>query len=388
MLRSVCDPLPIVPRLSLDGPQLRFNATGHSPRKHDFCWKPPPHLTKSNPRRPFAAPTVRHQVKATKALYEKRAALVAKIPGFWPLVLEQAPPGVDEHIQPSDAALLLSALTSLEVTHFELDDPEGDPRSIAIKFTFSENEYFEDSVLEKKFWYRHADKGDWAGLVSEPVDIRWKKDQDLTQGLLAQAVKLWNGEQEKAASGGKKVEGWTDDRKALKEKIESIGLGGISFFAWFGYVGRRVSAEESKTALAEEKERRKLRQEGKEVPEDDTVEEGEDDDDEIAIEEDLEIFPEGDDLAVCISEELWPDAIKYFSEFCASLPPCLPLYSLSFLQFLYIHNRSDLRLTGLRVANAQEQDGLSDIDFESDDEDEEGEDAAGSPPPNKKRKAA
>ncbi|KEZ39646.1 hypothetical protein SAPIO_CDS9580 [Scedosporium apiospermum] len=297
------------------------------------------------------AEIIRHQVKATKALYEKRAALVAKIPGFWPLVLEQAPPGVDEHIQPSDAALLLSALTSLEVTHFELDDPEGDPRSIAIKFTFSENEYFEDSVLEKKFWYRHADKGDWAGLVSEPVDIRWKKDQDLTQGLLAQAVKLWNGEQQKAASGGKKVEGWTDDRKALKEKIESIGLGGISFFAWFGYVGRRVSAEESKTALAEEKERRKLRQEGKEVPEDDTVEEGEDDDDEIAIEEDLEIFPEGDDLAVCISEELWPDAIKYFT-------------------------------------NAQEQDGLSDIDFESDDEDEEGEDAAGSPPPNKKRKAA
>ncbi|PKS10851.1 hypothetical protein jhhlp_002608 [Lomentospora prolificans] len=318
------------------------------------------------------AEIIRHQVKTTAALFEKRAALVAKIPNFWPLVLEQAPPGVDEHIQPSDAALLLGALTNLEVTHFELDDPEGDPRSISFKWTFSENDHFEDKVLEKKFWYRRADKGDWAGLVSEPVDIKWKDGQDLTQGLLSQAVKVYNEEQ-RLAKEGKKVTGWTKDRKALKEKFESIGLGGISFFAWFGYVGRRVSAEESKQALKDEQERRKLRQEGKEVPEDeDEAEEGEDEDDEVAIEEDLEIFPDGDDLAVSISEELWPDAIKYFSKFpplfCAPSPVSVPADNPT-------------------AANAQEEDGLSDIDFESDDEEDE-EDAAGSPPPNKKRKKA
>jgi len=211
------------------------------------------------------------------------------------------------------------ALTDLEVTHFELDDPEGDPRSISIKWTFGDNDYFEDKVLEKKFWYRRADKGDWAGLVSEPVDIKWKAGQDLTQGLLGQAAKVYREEQ-RLAREGKKVTGWTADRKALKEKFDSIGLGGISFFAWFGYVGRRVTAEESKQALKDEQEIKKLRQEGKEPPEEEP-EEGEDEDDEMAIEEDLEIFPDGDDLAVSISEELWPDAIKYFSK---PRPPFVP----------------------------------------------------------------
>ncbi|CAI4210366.1 unnamed protein product [Parascedosporium putredinis] len=291
------------------------------------------------------AEIIRHQIKTTAPLFEKRAALVAKIPNFWPLVIEQAPPGVDEHIQPSDAGLLLMALTDLEVTHFELDDPEGDPRSISIKWTFGDNDYFEDKVLEKKFWYRRADKGDWAGLVSEPVDIKWKAGQDLTQGLLAQAAKVFREEQRLAREG--KSDGLDRGPQGAQGKFESIGLGGISFFAWFGYVGRRVTAEESKQALKDEQEIKKLRQEGKEPPEEEP-EEGEDEDDEMAIEEDLEIFPEGDDLAVSISEELWPDAIKYFT-------------------------------------NAQEEDGLSDINFESDDEDDEDdEEAAGSPPPTRR----
>ena len=83
------------------------------------------------------------------------------------------------------------------------------------------------------------------------------------------------------------------EQKALKKKIDNTGMGGLSFFAWFGFIGRRVSTEESR-----------------EVDEEDEEEE----EDDVGMS--LEIFPDGDDLAVAITEDLWPGAIKYFSEYC------------------------------------------------------------------------
>lgn len=259
---------------------------------------------------------------ASRPLYEKREKLVAKIPNFWPLVLEQAPPEIDEYIQPSDSALLLSSLTSLTVTHFEIEgDAAGDPRSVSIKWEFSENDYFEDRVLEKKFWNRHAEDG-WSGLVSEPVEIRWKKDKDLTGGLLALVKRVWDEEQQQTPKAGesdgkKKTKGaseLTPNQKALKAKMEESGLGGLSFFAWFGFRGRRISAEEDRRAREKQKERRKLRQEGKPV-EPEAEEEEDDDDDDL---EALEIFPDGESLAVAIVEDVWPGAIRYFSELNAA----------------------------------------------------------------------
>src|ERR1700751_2523123 len=80
---------------------------------------------------------VRQQDKLCKDIYAKRAEVITKIPQFWPLVIEQAPPDVDEYIQPSDSALLLHSLTNLTVERFEL--PQGDPRSVSIKWEFKEN---------------------------------------------------------------------------------------------------------------------------------------------------------------------------------------------------------------------------------------------------------
>lgn len=51
---------------------------------------------------------VRQQYALSKPLYARRAELLTKIPNFWPLVLEQAPMDIDEYIQPSDSAILLS----------------------------------------------------------------------------------------------------------------------------------------------------------------------------------------------------------------------------------------------------------------------------------------
>jgi hypothetical protein len=296
---------------------------------------------------------VRQQVSLTAPLYERRSKTVSQIPNFWPLVLEQAPPDIDQYIQPSDSALLLSHLTSVSVEHFELnlsspDKITGDPRSVTIRFEFSENEHFSDGVLEKKFWYRRAKDG-WAGLVSEPVRIQWKKDKDLTGGLLdmvcdARAVEL------KATNGkvtAQNASNLTPEQKALKKKIENTSMGGLSFFAWFGFIGRKVSAEESAEAAAKEDERRKQRK-AKTSPQSsiDNADEEEEDGD---LDMSLEIFPEGDELAIAFTEDLWPGAIKYFST------PLLPFHAGSFTDF--------------DTAQAQEQDALSDADFESDDED-------------------
>ena len=83
--------------------------------------------------------------------------------------------------------------------NFEADVPGGDPRSVEITFEFSPNEFFEDSVLRKRFWYRRG-RGGFVGFVSEPCRIAWKKGKDLTGGMLGLVTKAW--ELEKSLEGG------------------------------------------------------------------------------------------------------------------------------------------------------------------------------------------
>lgn len=298
---------------------------------------------------------IKTQVKVMAPLYAKRQKTVSQIPNFWPLVLEQAPPDIDQYIQPSDSALLLSSLKSISVSRFEIESSikgeetiEGDPRSLAICFEFSDNEYFEDKALEKKFWYRKAKDG-WAGLVSEPVPIKWKKGKDLTGGLLDMVVKAWEEEKKSEQQSNGNVQRQkrvSEEKKLLKATIDSTGMGGLSFFAWFGFTGRKVSAEENAEAQLKHEQRKKAREAVKNghhndvnavsnIDSDDEYSQGEAEDIDMDLE--LEIFHDGDNLAISISEDLWPSAIKYFTQ-------------------------------------AQEQDALSEADFESegdlDDDDE------------------
>ncbi|KAI9871306.1 MAG: hypothetical protein M1830_003056, partial [Pleopsidium flavum] len=62
---------------------------------------------------------IRKQNTLTTSIYAKRAALISRIPNFWPLVLEQAPPDIDTYIQPSDSELL-GSLKDLHVERFEI----------------------------------------------------------------------------------------------------------------------------------------------------------------------------------------------------------------------------------------------------------------------------
>jgi hypothetical protein len=290
---------------------------------------------------------VRQQVNLTNPLYARRQKVVSQIPNFWPLVLEQAPPDIDQYIQPSDSALLLSSLTSLSVRHFQLDEtPAGDPRSVSIRWEFADNEYFEDEVLEKRFWYRRARDG-WCGLVSEPVPIRWKKGKDLSGGLLDLVCRAWDSELARRDAGGsgragggagaegaRGAVGMTPEQKALKKKIDQTGMGGLSFFAWFGFIGRRVSAKESEEATRREAERRELRMRGQKI---ESPVESESEDGGEGPGMSLEIFPDGDDLAVALTEDLWPGAIKYFSEYYAfALLPFYVSLSISALSSLLL----------------------------------------------------
>ena len=198
-------------------------------------------------------------------------------------------------------------MKSIEVDRFDI---KNTPRSFALKFTFAPNEWFEDEVLEKKFYFRRS-SDNIVGLVSEPVKINWKKgkDKDLSQGLTDAAIKYWEAKQKhsKVANGSGKT-AKLPEQQALLDLIEKADSAS-RFFTMFSYVPERryVTAEESEKANAAEKERRAKAKAGEEVEE---IEE-----DQIEFDDlEAEACPHGADLATMIAEDIWPNAIKYFSK--------------------------------------------------------------------------
>jgi len=203
------------------------------------------------------------------------------------------------------------------VSRFEIEENGGDgeggsPRSFSVRFEFAKdrNEWFEDEVLEKRFWYRRGRDGS-VGLVSEPVRIRWRKGRDLTDGLGEAVCRLWEARRKAGllvdGASAAKLQGLQEYR-ALVKKLENETEGSPSFFLLFGFVSslRWVSEEESREANALEMKRREQRKNGEKVeplPEEIEVED----------ETEIEVCPHGEDLANVIAEDVWPGAIKYFS---------------------------------------------------------------------------
>jgi hypothetical protein len=238
--------------------------------------------------------------------------VIEKIPHFWALVFEQSPTEVDNYILPSDSKVFAECLQTIEVSRIELNDPKGSPRSFSIKFGFSENEYFEDKVLEKKFWFRKS-LDDWQGLVSEPVKIHWKEGKDLTGGLTDAAYNLFEAKKKAVGSSNGNAKGKETnlpEYKSLAAMIEESEDPALSFFTWFGFVSsyKWVSAEESEEASKKEAERLAKQRAGEKIEEED-----DEDEDDIDYQE-TEVFPTGDQLATIIAEDMWPSAIKYYSE--------------------------------------------------------------------------
>ncbi|SMY27244.1 unnamed protein product [Zymoseptoria tritici ST99CH_1A5] len=271
---------------------------------------------------------VRQQYALSAPLYAKRSTTVSQIPNFWPLVLEQAPPELDSFISASDSQIFGESLLALNVTRPELENgAAGHPRSLKIDFTFKPNDFFEDTELSKTFSYRRAKDG-WTGLVSEPVKIHWKKGKDLSEGLNDNAVALF----EARKKAGNMLARDIPEYKKLQEKLESLNGANTSFFTFFGWVsGRRyVTAEEHETATKEHAARREKRKAGEKVE----VPEVSEEDEEAADDSEVEVHEAGEQVAVTIAEDLWPNAIKFFTQ-------------------------------------AQELGEMSDVDFEEDDDEEE-----------------
>ncbi|KAI9721679.1 MAG: hypothetical protein M1828_005047 [Chrysothrix sp. TS-e1954] len=302
-------------------------------------------------------------------LYSQRRKLTSAIRHFWALVLEHAPPEIDQFVQPSDSAVFASCLTSIAVERFEIDkhanardlaaDLEqgkevayGEPRSFKVTFEFAENEWFEDRALEKKFWFRRARDG-LTARVSEPVEIHWKQGKDLTDGLTSAAVELWQAQQKTHLLGvpissgdsketqAKKTKDFEDavkgmpEYKKLTKKIEASTEGSQSFFTFFGYRGRWITQEESAEATKEENSKHEKmateaagraarreagnddvqsHQENGDAVKDDTDDLDEDLSEIGDIATDVDIFPAGEELAIALADDVWPNAIKYFIE--------------------------------------------------------------------------
>jgi hypothetical protein len=225
-------------------------------------------------------------------------------------VLETCPPEIDQFIQPQDSQIFAESLKSISVTRPELDGgKDGNPRTIAFRFEFKPNDFFADTVLEKTFHWRRASDG-FTGLVSEPVPVQWKKGKDLSEGLNGMAVKLF----EARKKAGDFLKSDLPEYEALAEKLTTANAINTSFFTWFGFVsGRRyITAEESAKAEAEYKEKKAKGEKiaPEEEDDDDEDDEGVDKNDDSVV----EVHEEGEQLAISFAEDLWPGAIKYFTQ--------------------------------------------------------------------------
>jgi Nucleosome assembly protein (NAP) len=238
--------------------------------------------------------------------------LISQIPHFWALVFEEAPPEVDHYISPSDSELFAECLQVFEAEKFELD---VEPRSFILRFKFSPNKWFEDEVLEKRFWYRQTEDP-WQGLVSEPVKIHWKQGYDLTKGLTDTVIAFWERfrlENDTSAKGFEKLQSQPEYRNLANKALNSDPR--ESFFTFFSFISsyRYVSAEESENAKQAEVEkregRREKRHQGEPLDEPATRHNSP-----SSLDESVMVCRHGEELAFVLLDEVWLHAYRYFRE--------------------------------------------------------------------------
>lgn len=242
----------------------------------------------------------------------KRREALKQIPGFWRNVFLNAPEEISSTYTSADVAAL-AAIEDFDVTRYQVtSETEGEPRSLRFEFTFADNEHFGACTLVKEFEWRASETGDGPGsLVSKAVPIKWKgKKHDLTKGMLDMAVELEAAEDTmKLSNGGKDIELvereglWQYEklREAI-EKSEEAGEDEETWLNWFGFRGQVEKRSEAKDE--------KNGANGADADED--QEEMADFDPGLL---DVEIFPSGEDVAIALAEDLFPDAMDFFSEF-------------------------------------------------------------------------
>lgn len=240
-------------------------------------------------------------------LYTKRNTLSSQIPNFWPSVLLNGPQEFQTILSENDAETV-AAIKSLNIERYQIkSETEGEPRSLRFTFEFEENDIFEDTKVVKEFEFvEYEDKS--GAFVSKPVGLKWKKKgKKTTSGLLDLAVDLYKAEESvrlKDGKSGKDLEVvereglWQYEK--LREKLvklqeeEEAEQSWLDFFGYRGAVGG-----------------------GKKTEDDKKNGEGEDDEDEPEDDDllDVEIFQPGEEVAISLAEDLWPNVMDYFSKY-------------------------------------------------------------------------
>lgn len=286
-----------------------------------------------------AAADVNNEITAKRWLmhapiFAQRHKTIEKIPGFWATVLDNAAIELEGAITSRDSEIFSQALTKIEVSRPEIPagaklsdsgvEKFGEPRSVGLTFHFKQNEWFTDSTLSKAFYWRRGKDGS-SSLVSDPVKINWKPKKDITNGLTDAAYALWvaqkkgkqldgvfSGDVHKARDAAAKKLPEYKTLAALLEKEyseEAEAAGATSFFNFFSYRGRWISAAENAEATNEVRAKRAAAMAGKD---DDDESDDEDDEDFEFAEEDVETFAPGHEIALNLADDIFPDAINYF----------------------------------------------------------------------------
>ncbi|RPA87279.1 hypothetical protein BJ508DRAFT_410788 [Ascobolus immersus RN42] len=237
---------------------------------------------------------LKSQYKLLNPLFQKRTAVIAKIPEFWPRVFS-ASKDLDALISQNDAQLFEAHLVGLNVVRPEADKEGGEIRNFDITFTFTENPWFEETVLTKRFYQTPV------GLASEPLKINWKEGKDLTNGITQKAYDFFvakKQELEKAAS--------EENKEATKLEApdwdELVKEEDRSFFMWFSWWGDALNAVKAAA------------KDGAEKKDGEDSEDEDDEDYDDMEEEDEGVFPGGGDLAGYIVDDLFVNATRYLTE--------------------------------------------------------------------------
>ncbi|KAG0304662.1 hypothetical protein BGZ98_005204 [Dissophora globulifera] len=107
------------------------------------------------------------RVELLSPIWEKRRALIAKIPKFWSTVVQKHD-ALAQMVEEVDLPIL-EHLTDVWVKH-----DSKDARNYEIIFTFSENPHFKNKTLVKKVTMKDDE------AVTEEFKIDWKEGKDVT----------------------------------------------------------------------------------------------------------------------------------------------------------------------------------------------------------------
>lgn len=231
---------------------------------------------------------VRQKEYSLKELYAKRQASIAKIPKFWPTVFTNGPDELQSAFAPTDAKLL-EALKSMKIERYQIkSDTEGEPRSLRFTFEFDKNDLFQDTTVVKDFEFQVEEDG--GSLISTPITFNWtaqskRKGINKILDLAADLYKAEKAYTDGAIDAQERENLWQYEK--LKEELDKQAdlPATLGFLNWFGFRGINTVA----------------------------VQENQDgDQDELNELVDIETFPEGDDIAMVLAEELWPNVMDYF----------------------------------------------------------------------------